>query len=279
MLFLIKAKKLIPVLLLLFPLYLHSEEPAIEIIISGASHAGGLENGLSNPDTKGALQGLADFGVVNYPHTLAYFGPQKVTEVPKLMAHHSVYTEFLENDLRAFIKARQSVNPKGCIGVILPEFVWLRFVTSYNQDAFNNIKNNNFDPVINREPITLIEYVTALKGAIFGQIYYHLRHRPTNISEYSHQIKELLRNSVDLLETMGEELGVFFMPVGLPQQLREIGALKDNSVHLYEPIAEIISNENQGFLSHYLTALLLYASGQMDTLKKIKYWIDNPPQF
>nr|MDT0250424.1 hypothetical protein [Endozoicomonas sp.] len=45
------------------------------------------------------------------------------------------------------------------------------------------------------------------------------------------------------------------------------------------PIAEIISNENQGFLSHYLTALLLYASGQMDTLKKIKYWIDNPPQF
>lgn len=276
--FLVSVKKLFPVLLIL-PFFLHSEESVIEIIISGASHAAGVENGISNPAAKGALQGLVDFGVVNYPHTLTYFGPKKITEVPKLMAHHAVYTKFLRNDLRQFIRGRQSINQKGYIGVILPEFVWLRFVTSYNKDTLNKIKNNDFNPVINRESLTLFEYVAAFKSAIFGQIYYHLRHRPANISEYSNHIKDVLRSSIDLLETMGEELGVLFLVAGMPQQLRETGALKDNRVHIYEPIAEIIPNDNQGVLRHYLTYLLLYSPGQMDTLPKIKYWIDNPPQF
>ncbi|KEI73074.1 hypothetical protein [Endozoicomonas elysicola] len=277
--FLVSVKKLFPVLLLILPFFLHSEEPEIEIIISGASHAAGVENGISNPASKGALQGLADFGVVNSPHSLTYFGPQKITEVPKLMAHHAVYTEFLRTDLQLFIRARQSINPKVYIGVILPEFVWLRFVTSYNPDTLNKIKNNDFNPVINREPLTLFEYVATFKNAIFGQIYYHLRHRPDNISECQSNVKDSLRHSIDLLERIGEGLGVIFLVAGMPQQLRETGALKDNRVHIYEPIAKIIPNDDQSFLRHYLTWIFLYTPDQMDKLPQIRAWIHNPPQF
>ncbi|WP_066015421.1 hypothetical protein [Endozoicomonas atrinae] len=272
-------KKRLPIFLLLLPLSLNADHPVIEIIISGASHAAGVENGISNPALKGALQGVNDAGVINCPHQLTYFGPHKITEVPKLMAHHSVYTHFLERDLFQYIQARKAVNQNGAIGVILPEFVWLRFVASYNQDTFSNIKNNDFDPVIDRDESSLLKFIGDFKRALFGQIYYHLQHRPGDISENSVAIKSSLESSIDQLEAMGKKLGVVFLVVGLPQQFKEIGALRENCVHIYEPLVNIIPNDSQTFVRHYLTFLLLYSPGEMEKLPRIQYWINHPPCF
>ncbi len=258
---------------------LYSTGPAIEVIISGASHAAGVENGISNPDTNGALQGLHDAGVVNAPHRLIYFGPQKITEVPKLMAHHSVYTNFLENDLFQFIKARRAENQENYIGVILPEFVWLRLVTSYNQDSFCKIKRHDFDPFINREESSLLGFLGDFKKALFGPIYYHLRHRPENISESSMAIKSSLKASIDLLDNMGEKLGAVFLVVGLPQQFKETGVLRGNCIHIYEPLVNIIPNDDQTLVRHYLTFWLLSSPGEMEKLPDIQNWINHPPCF